>query len=132
MTESQMRGVIRANRNDGFELVRGPGEEHFNGVSFSRSDFRKNSVNEAVFVRACEAHERVFIFTGPDPEAVSKLIAQTRFKFRAPDIVPRKPVRFLECKGRLQRGCERHQRVIEKADRFWFASWEAKTQTRCG
>src|SRR5437868_9981421 len=30
------------------------------------------------------------------------------------------------------RGCERHRRAIEKADRFWFAPWEAKTQARCG
>src|SRR6184192_4371207 len=29
-------------------------------------------------------------------------------------------------------GCERHRRAIEKADRFWFAPWEAKTQARCG
>jgi len=31
------------------------------------------------------------------------------------------------------RGCERaFRRAIEKADRFWFAPWRAKTQARCG
>src|SRR5260370_16005484 len=33
-TEGYMHGVVRANSNDGFDLIKAPRDEHFDGVSF--------------------------------------------------------------------------------------------------
>jgi TonB family protein len=59
------------------------GESHevkLGGVSFSRTDFKKWPVYEAVLVKACAVEAFVFIFAGSDQDAVNRLINGTELK----------------------------------------------------
>jgi len=81
-TDDYVRRITRANQQEGFEpdVAEGAKLSRFAGVSFARVDFRKGAVYEAVLVKACQAFALVFIFPGPDLEAVNKLTAATQLK----------------------------------------------------
>jgi len=79
-TEAYMQRIVRTNESEGLQLVKSTGEEHFGGMLFSRSDFERSSMYEAVYAKTCDAFTLVFIFAGSDPQGVNKLIAQTRVK----------------------------------------------------
>lgn len=80
-TEAYLGKVIRANRQDGFELVAYPSEDRWNGVSLARADFRKREVYEVVLVKACQTQAYVFIFAGSGRIEANQLISETKLKF---------------------------------------------------
>jgi hypothetical protein len=84
-TNAYMRKMIRANRNDGFEVAHAL-EGRLGGVSFARTDFfKRGPAYESVFVRACATRALVFVFTGSDQDAVNKTIARTELKLDLPN-----------------------------------------------
>lgn len=79
-TDSYLQKVVRANENDGYELMKGTSETHVGRIPFARADFRKAEVYEVVLVKACNAFTSVFIFAGPDLERVNQIVSQTVIK----------------------------------------------------
>jgi TonB family protein len=79
-TEAYIRKVVRGNRQEGFEPVGKSLEAKLGGVSFSRTDFKKWPVYEAVLVKACAIQVFVFIIAGSDQDAVNRLINGTELK----------------------------------------------------
>lgn len=79
-TEGYVRKVVHGNRQVGFEPVGKSLEAKLGGVSFSRTDFKKSPVYEAVLVKACAAQAFVFIFAGSDEDAVNRLVSGTGLK----------------------------------------------------
>jgi len=79
-TEAYMRKVVRGNQQDGFEPVGNAFEARLGGIPFSRTDFKKWPVYEAVFVKACATEAFVFIFTGPSRDTVNSVISGTDLK----------------------------------------------------
>lgn len=82
-TEAYMRKVIKANRNEGFEPVGQIFDAKLGEVRFFQTDFQKDPVYEAVFVKACKTQALVFIFASSSREAANKLIAGTTLKLDA-------------------------------------------------
>jgi hypothetical protein len=84
-TDDYMTRVERANQKNGFKSVGGSSEGELGGVLFARTDFTKTGpAYEVVLVRACDAVALVFVFTGPDRDAVNKLIASTALRLDLP------------------------------------------------
>ncbi len=79
-TEAYMRKVSNTNRQDGFELEGSGLMATLSGVKFSRADFKKGPLYEAVLVDACSSYAFVFVFTGGNQDAVDKLISKTTVK----------------------------------------------------
>lgn len=81
LNEAYVRKLVRANRQQGFEPVGNSFDARLGGVSFSRTDFKKTPVYEAVLVKACAAEALVFIFVGSDRDSVSRLISGTSVRY---------------------------------------------------
>jgi hypothetical protein len=79
-TEAYLRKVVRGNQKEGFEPLNGSSESTFGGTTFSRQNFKKGFVYEAVLVRACKPQAFVFIFASSERDRVNKLIAATQLK----------------------------------------------------
>ena len=79
-TEAYVHKIVRANRQEGFEPVGESFDAKLGGVAFSRTDFKKSPVYEAVLVKACTVQAFVFIFAGSEQDAVNKLISGTEVK----------------------------------------------------
>jgi hypothetical protein len=81
-TEAYVARVGRAQISAGFELTKTTPDQKFGGTSFARTDFKQDSVYEAVLVKACDFYAYVFIFAGADKEAVDKSILGTALKLQ--------------------------------------------------
>jgi len=79
-TEAYTLKVARGNRKEGFEPVPESAEGKIGGVSFSRTDFTKGAVYEAILVKACDIQAFVFVFVSSGRDGVNKLIAATQLK----------------------------------------------------
>jgi hypothetical protein len=79
-TEAYMRRVVRANEEDGFEVLQASLGEQLGGVAFARTDFKRGLVYEAVLVSTCEALALVFIYTSSGLDEVNGLIRSTDLK----------------------------------------------------
>jgi len=79
-TADYMRRVALGNGEEGFTTLGGTSESKLGEVTFARQDFQKGVVYESVLVKACKTEALVFIFGGPDLDAVNKLVAGTRLK----------------------------------------------------
>lgn len=79
-TEACLRQLVRGNQEVGFEIVKDAFEEKLSGIPFSRMDFKKWPVYEAVLAKACTAQAFTFIFAGADRDAVNRLISKTNLK----------------------------------------------------
>jgi hypothetical protein len=79
-TEAYMRKVVHGNQQEGFEPVGNALEAKLGGIPFSRADFKKWPVHEAVLVKACAAQVFVFIFTGSNRDTVDSVISGTDVK----------------------------------------------------
>ena len=76
-----LKKIIRANEAEGWQHVDGKASEQMAGILFSRLDFVRGNVHEAVLVVAHRDYAFVFIFAGVDIGAPNKLIAATNVKF---------------------------------------------------
>jgi hypothetical protein len=76
-----LKKIIRANEADGWQHVDGKASEQMTGILFSRLDFVRGNVHEAVLVVTHSGYAFVFIFAGLDIGATNKLIAATKVKF---------------------------------------------------
>lgn len=79
--EDYMKKVVRQQTDDGFQQPKNESSTRLAGTWFVRSDFLKDSVYEAVFVKACDQWMFVFIFSGHGFEAVKRLIDAADVKF---------------------------------------------------
>ena len=79
-TEDYVRRVVLGNGKQGFTTLGGTSESKLGGVTFARQDFQKGFVYEGVLVKAYKTEALVFIFGGPDLDAVNKLVAATQLK----------------------------------------------------
>jgi hypothetical protein len=79
-TADYMPRVVFGNRQEGFTTLGGTSDSKLGGVTVARQDFQKGFVYEGVLVKACETGAFVFIFSGPDLDAVNKLVAATELK----------------------------------------------------
>jgi len=75
-----VKKIIRANEADGWQHVDGKSSEQVTGILFSRVDFAKGDVHEAVLVTVHNGYAFVFIFAGSDIGSTNKLIAATTVK----------------------------------------------------
>src|SRR5262249_12792884 len=82
--DAYIRRVDLANRKDGFVGLGPIFEAKIGDTTFSREDFKKAGLvtptYESVIVKACESQALVFIFAGPDLDAINKLISSTQVK----------------------------------------------------
>jgi len=81
--DAYVRKVTSANLKVGFAPVDSHTHGQLGGVLFHRSDFRKGSVYEAVFVQTCGSYAFVFIFVSPDVDGANRLISETRVNLDA-------------------------------------------------
>ena len=79
-TEKYMHMLSRSNTNQGFMIAKEPSNEQLGGMVFSRADFKKPSLYEATFLRACSSYAFVFIFRGADLEEVNGLVSRATVK----------------------------------------------------
>lgn len=82
-TNAYMLKVSDSNRKDGFEIEESSPTATLSGFKFSRADFKKGPLQEAVLVNACSSFAFVFVFTGGDQEDVDRLISKTNVKLDA-------------------------------------------------
>ena len=75
-----LKKIIRTNEAEGWQHVDGKATEQMAGISFSRLDFVRSNIHEAVLVVAHRGYAFVFIFAGADLRAPNKLIAATNVK----------------------------------------------------
>jgi TonB family protein len=83
-TEAYMRMLVSGNQKDGFDPVQEHLECKLDGVTFLRTDFKKDLVYEAVLVKTCNPRLLLFIFTGADRDAVNRLIVGTDLMLDGP------------------------------------------------
>jgi hypothetical protein len=76
-----LKKIIRTNEADGWQHVHGMTSGQMTDISFSRLDFAKGDVHEAVLVAVHDGYAFVFIFAGSDIGVANKLIAATQVKF---------------------------------------------------
>ena len=76
-----LKKIIRANEIDGWQHVDNKPSEQMTGILFSRVDFDKADVHEAVLVTVRNGYAFEFIFAGSDIGTTNKLIAATTVKF---------------------------------------------------
>jgi hypothetical protein len=79
-TEAYMRSLVSGNQTHGFDPVQEHLECKVGGVTFLRTDFKKDVVYEAVLVKTCNTRVLVFIFTGSNRDVVDRLLAATSLK----------------------------------------------------
>lgn len=87
-TNALMQSFIENLRHGGYEPNNVRTYDRLDGVQFARTDFEKAEDSgglvrwtyEAIFVRACDTKEFVFIFVGSNQMSVKKLIGETGVK----------------------------------------------------
>jgi len=79
-TEAYVKKLTRANIRFGYMPISSVPNSQLGGVSFFRSDFRKDSKYEVVFIKSCDVYAFVFAFVGADVDAVDSLVLGTKVK----------------------------------------------------
>jgi hypothetical protein len=79
-TEGEMLSWVKVAREDGSKPIEENLESKLGGVAFLRRDLVKSNIQESILVKACRDYALIFIFAGPDREALNGIIQTTQLK----------------------------------------------------